>query len=70
MASLFLSYAREDASRIGPLAAALEQDDHQVWWDRHISGGQEFADAIGPKPNYEFAIMKDLDGNQFVLSCS
>ena len=46
MASLFLSYAREDASRIGPLAAALEQDDHQVWWDRHISGGQEFADAI------------------------
>jgi tetratricopeptide (TPR) repeat protein len=46
MASLFLSYSREDAGRVGPLAAALEADGHQVWWDRHISGGQEFADAI------------------------
>lgn len=46
MASLFLSYSREDASRVGMLAAALERDGHQVWWDRYISGGQEFADAI------------------------
>lgn len=46
MASLFLSYSREDASRVGPLAAALEGDGHKVWWDRHITGGQEFADAI------------------------
>ncbi len=46
MASLFLSYAREDAARVEPLAAALEIQGHQVWWDRHISGGQEFADAI------------------------
>ena len=46
MASLFLSYAREDASQVAPLAAALEEEGHLVWWDRHISGGQEFADAI------------------------
>lgn len=46
MASLFLSYSREDVSSVEPLAAALEGDGHQVWWDRHISGGQEFADAI------------------------
>ena len=46
MASLFLSYSREDMSRVAPLAAALERDGHTVWWDRHISGGQEFADAI------------------------
>ena len=46
MASLFLSYSREDASQVGPLAAALEDDGHDVWWDRHISGGQVFADAI------------------------
>jgi tetratricopeptide (TPR) repeat protein len=46
MASLFLSYSRDDLSRVGPLAAALERDGHKVWWDRHISGGQEFADAI------------------------
>ena len=46
MASLFLSYAREDIERIRPLARALERDGHSVWWDRHISGGQEFAGAI------------------------
>jgi len=46
MASLFLSYAREDIECIRPLAKALERDGHSVWWDRHISGGQEFAGAI------------------------
>ena len=46
MPSLFLSYARDDMARVRPLAAALERDGHQVWWDRHISGGQEFAGAI------------------------
>ena len=46
MASLFLSYAREDIDRVRPLATALERGGHTVWWDRHISGGQEFAGAI------------------------
>ena len=46
MASLFLSYSREDIDRVGPIAAALEDAGHDVWWDRHIAGGQEFADAI------------------------
>lgn len=46
MASLFLSYSRDDMSRVEPLAAALEHEGHKVWWDRHISGGQGFADAI------------------------
>ena len=46
MASLFLSYSRDDISRVAPLAAALDRDGHTVWWDRQISGGQEFADAI------------------------
>ena len=46
MASLFLSYSHDDISRVGPLAAALEQDGHSVWWDSRLSGGQEFADAI------------------------
>jgi tetratricopeptide (TPR) repeat protein len=46
MASLFLSYAREDIACIRPLAEALERDGHSVWWDRHISGGQEFSGAI------------------------
>jgi len=46
MASLFLSYSREDMGRVRPLAAALEREGHQVWWDRHIAGGEEFAEAI------------------------
>lgn len=46
MASVFLSYSREDVERVRPLAAALEKAGHEVWWDRHISGGEEFAGAI------------------------
>jgi Tfp pilus assembly protein PilF len=46
VAALFLSYARADMERIRPLAAALERAGHDVWWDRHIAGGQEFSGAI------------------------
>ena len=46
MANVFLSYAREDAARVRPLAQALEAEGHSVWWDQNIAGGDEFADAI------------------------
>ena len=46
MASVFLSYSRDDIERIRPLAAALERAGHDVWWDRHIAGGEEYAAAI------------------------
>ncbi|MBA3576967.1 MAG: TIR domain-containing protein [Sphingomonas sp.] len=46
MASVFLSYAREDAAKAEALAAALERAGHDVWWDRHIRSGSEFAGAI------------------------
>ena len=46
MASVFLSYSREDLERIRPLAAALETAGHDVWWDRHIAGGEEYSGAI------------------------
>lgn len=46
MASLFLSYSREDVERIEPLAAALEKAGHDVWWDHHIAGGEEFSGVI------------------------
>jgi tetratricopeptide (TPR) repeat protein len=46
MASVFLSYSREDVGRIRPLAAALERAGHHVWWDRNISGGEEYSGAI------------------------
>src|SRR4029079_10059177 len=31
---------------IEPLASAIEGFGHDVWWDRHITGGEEFGDAI------------------------
>lgn len=46
MATLFLSYSRDDVERVQPLASALEREGHSAWWDRHISGGQEFAGTI------------------------
>lgn len=46
MASVFLSYSRKDSERVRPLAAALEQAGHQVWWDERIAGGREFAEDI------------------------
>jgi len=42
----FLSYAREDQSQAGRLAAALEQAGLDVWWDTLIEGGAEFAKSI------------------------
>ncbi len=46
MASVFLSYAREDAAKAKSLAGLLERAGHNVWWDRHIRSGSEFAGAI------------------------
>jgi tetratricopeptide (TPR) repeat protein len=46
MASLFLSYSREDIELIEPLAVALEQGGHDLWWDHHIAGGEEFSGVI------------------------
>ncbi len=46
VASIFLSYAREDQACAERLAHALEQAQHEVWWDRHIGTGHEFASEI------------------------
>ena len=46
MARVFLSYAREDAARVAPIARALEAAGHNVWWDQRIGGGEQFAHAI------------------------
>lgn len=46
LASIFLSYSREDAARAKTLAKALERAGHNVWWDRHIGGGAEFSGEI------------------------
>ena len=46
MTSVFLGYDREDVDRARPLAAALEEAGHAVWWDRHIKSGAEFNNEI------------------------
>ena len=46
MASVFLSYSREDAAKAEALAKVLGDAGHEVWWDRHIRSGSEFAGAI------------------------
>ena len=46
MASVFLSYDREDAERARSVALALEKAGHSVWWDWHIKGGAQYSKAI------------------------
>lgn len=44
--SVFLSYARADATRAAAVAAALEALECAVWWDRKLDGGAAFAHEI------------------------
>ena len=46
MASVFLSYDREDVAVARSVALALEKAGHSVWWDRHIKGGAQYSDEI------------------------
>lgn len=46
MGAIFLSYARADRACAEALAQALEVAGHQVWWDRRIESGSEFAAEI------------------------
>ena len=42
MADVFISYARQDKTRVAPLVAAIEASGWSVWWDPEICPGQEF----------------------------
>ena len=46
MARIFLSYARADRVCAQVLARVVEAAEHEVWWDRHIDSGEEFAAEI------------------------
>ena len=46
MASVFLSYDRDDAERAAPIATALERAGHSVWWDQHIKAGSQYSNEI------------------------
>ena len=46
MASVFLSYDRDDEAKAKSIALALEKAGHSVWWDRHIKGGAQYSKEI------------------------
>jgi hypothetical protein len=46
MTDVFVSYKREDRERVEPLVEALTKTGLCVWWDREISGGQEWRQEI------------------------
>jgi tetratricopeptide (TPR) repeat protein len=47
MPDIFLSYASEDRERAKALAEALQGRGHQVWWDRGLAAGDDYARVIG-----------------------
>jgi hypothetical protein len=47
MSDIFISYAREDESRIKPLVAAFEAEGWSVFWDRRIPAGSTWRSHIG-----------------------
>src|SRR5438067_2625253 len=46
VASVFLSYDRDDSDKARPIALALEKSGHSVWWDLHVRGGAQFSKVI------------------------
>ncbi len=46
MADIFISYARSDRDRVEQLAEKLKAHGNDVWWDRNLVGGDEFAALI------------------------
>ena len=46
MSDVFISYKAEDRRRLHPLVQALQSDGYSVWWDQHISTGEEWRQTI------------------------
>jgi len=46
LASVFVSYAREDANKAKAIARALENASLDVWFDERIHSGSEFSTEI------------------------
>lgn len=46
MSDVFISYASEDRNRVRPLAEALQNRGFNVWWDRSLAAGQDYAAVI------------------------
>lgn len=46
MADIFISYAREDRTKVKPFVELLEQQGWSVWWDREVVPGHSFGAEI------------------------
>src|SRR5918993_5197824 len=46
LASVFLSYARDDSTKASRLAEILQAAGHDVWWDERIDAGAAFSAEI------------------------
>lgn len=46
MSDVFISYKREDETRVGRLAMALQDRGIDVWWDRALVGGESWRSQI------------------------
>lgn len=46
MSDIFISYARDDRSRVEPLVRTLEAQGYSVWWDRELVPGASFEKTI------------------------
>ncbi len=57
MTDVFVSYARQDRDRIGPLVRALEARGLDVWWDSRIRGGAEYTREIESQLNAAGAVL-------------
>ena len=50
MSDVFLSYKSEDAARVAPVVCALQSAGLNVWWDRHLPGGENWQAANPSRP--------------------
>lgn len=47
MTDVFISYKKEDAARVAPIARGLAQAGYEVWWDHNIPPGRSYREVIG-----------------------
>ncbi len=57
MSDVFISYAREDRSRVEGLVRLLEAQGFSVWWDRDIVPGESFDELIDKQIDQAAAVL-------------
>lgn len=57
MSRLFISYSRDDRPLAEKLFKGLSALGHEVWWDDHLEGGDEFRRTIGVKLSAAAAVL-------------